>query len=95
MTDESWHAVRNITGVTGFVGPGSRPTPLTEAEVAALNFEEEVRVTLSYKEGDMVEIIEGLEAGEEVATTSFTRLMSGKAVTVNNESAVENIVVEE
>ena len=34
MTDESWHAVRNITGVTGFVGPGSRPTPLTEEEVA-------------------------------------------------------------
>ena len=28
MTDESWHAVRNITGVTGFVGPGSEPTPL-------------------------------------------------------------------
>ena len=36
MTDESWHAVRNITGVTGFVGPGSRPTPLTEEEVKVL-----------------------------------------------------------
>ena len=33
MTDESWHVVRNITGVTGFVGPGSRPVPLTEEEV--------------------------------------------------------------
>ena len=33
MTGESWHAVRNITGVTGFVGPGSRPTPLSEEEV--------------------------------------------------------------
>jgi RND family efflux transporter MFP subunit len=52
-------------------------------------------VTDGRRVGDMVEIIEGLEAGEEVATTSFTRLMSGKAVTVNNESAVENIVVEE
>ena len=31
MNEESWHAVRNITGVTGFVGPGSRPTPLSEA----------------------------------------------------------------
>ena len=40
MTEESWHAVRNITGVTGFVGPGSRPTPLSEAEVEALNIEE-------------------------------------------------------
>ena len=63
MNEESWHAVRNITGVTGFVGPGSRPTPLSEAEVAALNFEEEVRVTLSYKEGDLVEIISGLFEG--------------------------------
>ena len=63
MTDETWHAVRNITGVTGFVGPGSRPTPLTEEEVAALNFEEEVRVTLSYREGDTVEIISGLFEG--------------------------------
>ncbi|MBE6534307.1 MAG: transcription termination/antitermination protein NusG, partial [Ruminococcaceae bacterium] len=33
MNDESWHVVRNITGVTGFVGPGSEPTPLTDAEV--------------------------------------------------------------
>ena len=48
MTDESWHAVRNITGVTGFVGPGSRPTPLTDEEVAALNIEEAVRVELSF-----------------------------------------------
>ena len=63
MTDESWHAVRNITGVTGFVGPGSRPTPLTEAEVAALNIEEEVRVTLSFEEGDTVDIIDGLFEG--------------------------------
>ena len=63
MTDESWHAVRNITGVTGFVGPGSRPTPLSEEEVAALCFEEAVRVTLSYQEGDMVEIISGVFEG--------------------------------
>ncbi len=36
ITDESWHVVRNITGVTGFVGPGSRPTPLTQEEVERL-----------------------------------------------------------
>ena len=39
MTDESWHVVRNITGVTGFVGPGSEPTPLTDEEVAQLQVE--------------------------------------------------------
>ena len=62
MTDESWHAVRNITGVTGFVGPGSRPTPLTPEEVEALNIEE-VKVKLSFKVGDMVEVVNGLFEG--------------------------------
>ena len=62
MTDESWHAVRNITGVTGFVGPGSRPTPLTPEEVEALNIEE-VKVKLSFNVGDMVEVVNGLFEG--------------------------------
>ena len=62
MTEESWHAVRNITGVTGFVGPGSRPTPLTEAEVDALNIEVK-RVELNVKEGDNVVITGGLFEG--------------------------------
>ena len=56
MTDESWHAVRNITGVTGFVGPGSRPTPLSEEEVEALNIEE-VRIKAAVKVGDFVRIV--------------------------------------
>ena len=62
MTDESWHAVRNITGVTGFVGPGSRPTPLTEAEVDALNIETK-RVELTVKVGDDVVVSGGLFEG--------------------------------
>ena len=62
MTDESWHAVRNITGVTGFVGPGSRPTPLTEQEVLDMNIEE-VKVQLSFNVGDEVDVISGLFEG--------------------------------
>ncbi len=62
MTGESWHAVRNITGVTGFVGPGSRPTPLSEEEVARLNFEE-VKVQLNFAEGDEVQIVSGMFEG--------------------------------
>jgi transcriptional antiterminator NusG len=62
MTDESWHAVRNITGVTGFVGPGSRPTPLSDAEVEALNIEE-VKVRLTMNVGDNVQIVAGLFEG--------------------------------
>ena len=63
MNDESWHAVRNITGVTGFVGPGSRPTPLTEDEVAAFNIETTTRVELAVKVGDNVVITDGLFEG--------------------------------
>ena len=63
MNEESWHAVRNITGVTGFVGPGSRPTPLTEEEVAALSIEQEQQVKLSFNVGDTVEVVGGLFEG--------------------------------
>ena len=62
MTEESWHAVRNITGVTGFVGPGSRPTPLSEEEVEALNIETK-RVELVVKVGDNVVVSSGLFEG--------------------------------
>jgi transcriptional antiterminator NusG len=55
MNDESWHAVRNITGVTGFVGPGSRPTPLSDKEVDDLNIEEK-RIKMSFSVGDNVVI---------------------------------------
>ena len=62
MTDESWHAVKSITGFTGFVGPGSRPTPLSDAEVDALNIETK-RVELLLKVGDNVSITDGLFEG--------------------------------
>ena len=62
-TTETWYIVRNTRGVTGFVGPGSRPTPLTDEEVNALNIEDEVQVKLSFAEGDTVDIIDGLFEG--------------------------------
>ncbi len=62
MTDESWHVVRNITGVTGFVGPGSEPTPLTPEEVNRFNVEETME-KLSFQVGDRVEVFSGIFAG--------------------------------
>ena len=63
MNEESWHAVRNITGVTGFVGPGSRPTPHSDEEVAALSIEQVQQVKLSFNEGDTVTVVSGLFEG--------------------------------
>jgi len=58
MTDESWYAVRNIRGCTGFVGPSSKPIPLTEEEVARLGIEKRT-VEVSYQVGDSVNIVDG------------------------------------
>ena len=62
MTDESWHVVRNITGVTGFVGPGSEPTPLSPQEVEMFNVENHVEQD-TLKVGERVEIIAGAFIG--------------------------------
>ena len=58
MTDESGYAGRNIRGCTGFVGPSSKPNPLTEDEVARLGIEKR-EVEVSYKVGDSVNIVDG------------------------------------
>ncbi len=62
MTDESWHVVRNITGVTGFVGPGSEPTPLTAEEVDRFNVEAHVEKP-TFQIGDKVEVFTGIFEG--------------------------------
>ena len=71
MTDESWHAVKSITGFTGFVGPGSRPTPLTEAEVEQLKIES-TRVELAVKVGDAVTVTDGLFEGYKGVVQSIS-----------------------
>ena len=58
MTDETWHLVRNIRGVTGFVGTANKAIPLTEDEIAALGVEKR-EVVVAYAEGDSVKITEG------------------------------------
>ena len=56
MNDESWHVVRNITGVTGFVGPGSEPTPLTDAEVEMFQVEV-ITDEFKFNLGDKVKVV--------------------------------------
>lgn len=61
MNDFTWHIVRNITGVTGFVGPGSNPTPLSDAEVKSLGVALPARQ--AYGVGDIVTIKSGPLSG--------------------------------
>ena len=59
MTDDTWHLVRNVRGVTGFVGEASnKPIPLTEEEVLALGMEKH-EIVVSYNVGDRVRINDG------------------------------------
>ncbi len=58
VTDESWYVVRNVHGCTGFVGPASKPVPLTDEEVRRLGVET-VSVEVSYKVGDNIKIVDG------------------------------------
>lgn len=71
VTDESWYVVRNTKGVTGFVGPNSKPVPLTEEEVENMGLEKEMRQVYghSFEVGDKVEIVTG-PFGEFVGTVT-------------------------
>ncbi len=55
MTDESWYVVRNCRGVTGFVGPGSKPVPLTDEEIASIGLEKKT-VTVGFDVGDSIRV---------------------------------------
>ena len=59
MNDDTWYVVRNTRGVTGFVGPGSKPVPLTEAEMKPLGIRME-HVSVDFKEGDTVAVVAGV-----------------------------------
>ena len=58
MNDDTWYVVRNTRGVTGFVGPGSKPVPLTEVEMKPLGIKQE-NVSIDFAEGDMIVVVAG------------------------------------
>lgn len=59
MNDDTWYVVRNTRGVTGFVGPGSKPVPLTEAEMKPLGIKLE-NVSVDFAEGDTIAVVAGV-----------------------------------
>ncbi|HBR30935.1 MAG TPA: transcription termination/antitermination factor NusG [Clostridiales bacterium] len=80
MNDESWHIIRNTSGVTGFVGPGSKPVPLSDHEVEALGVEVKI-IEINYEVGDSVRICDGPLSGfiglvEEISPDKKTIVVS-------------------
>lgn len=58
MTDETWYVARNTRGCTGFVGPGSKPVPLTDEEVSSMGITER-QVDIDIQIGESVKVVSG------------------------------------
>ena len=91
MTDETWYVVRNTRGVTGFVGPGSKPVPLTEDEIKALGFDlEQIQIDINI--GDTVRITTGPfedSAGDVVTINSHKKTVTVHLNVFGRETPVE------
>ena len=68
LSDETWYIIRNTPGVTGFVGTGTQPTPVSEKEIAKIKRRmgvEDPKYTINYQEGEVVSITDGPFKGFE------------------------------
>ena len=92
VPDETWHAIRYTTGVTGFVGPDGRPVPLTASEVEKLGLEKVAEgedniintvTEVAFSEGDLVTITEGLMEGNSGVVESIDTANSTVRVIVS------------
>ncbi len=85
MNDDTWYVIRNTRGVTGFVGPGSEPVPLTETEMRNLGISgnEEKVVEVDFEVGDLIEVVSGAWEGR-VSTVKEIN-MSKQTVTIEVE----------
>lgn len=82
MNDDTWYVVRNTRGVTGFVGPGSKPVPLSEEEMKPLGIQEE-SIIIDLEEGDSVVVIGG--AWKDTAGVIQAVNPAKQVVTINVE----------
>ena len=82
MNDDTWYVVRNTRGETGFVGPGSKPVPLTETEMFNLGIQA-ANIEVDFAEGDMVTVIGGVWKDTVGVIQSMNQ--SKKSVTINVE----------
>ena len=82
MNDDTWYVVRNTRGVTGFVGPGSKPVPLTETEMFNLGIQAN-NIDVDFAEGDMVTVIGGVWKDTVGVIQSMNQ--SKQIVTINVE----------
>lgn len=86
MNDDTWYVIRNTRGVTGFVGPGSEPVPLTEAEMRNLGIaqsEDNIEIEIDFEIGDLVEVISGALQDHQGVVKDIN--MNKQTVTIETE----------
>lgn len=82
MNDDTWYVVRNTRGVTGFVGPGSKPVPLTDEEMTPMGIQQG-SVVVDFQVGDTVTVISG--AWEDTVGVIHAINMQKQSLTINVE----------
>ena len=92
MNDDTWYVVRNTRGVTGFVGPGSKPVPLTDMEMQPLGINKTENVEVDFAEGDMVTVTGGVWKDTVGVIQSMNH--SKQIVTINVELSGRETPVE-
>ena len=91
MNDDTWYVVRNTRGVTGFVGPGSKPVPLTEEEMRPLGIKVD-QVVVDFDTGDNVTVINGVwegTVGEIVSINHSKQMITMNVDMFGRETPVE------
>ena len=83
MNDDTWYIVRNTRGVTGFVGPGSKPVPLSPAEMKPLGVDTGEKLVIDIEEGDQVIVVGGAWKDTTGLVTAINQ--NKKTVTINVE----------
>ena len=94
MNDDTWYVVRNTRGVTGFVGPGSKPVPLTEAEMRNMGIQQEAVIDLDVEVGDYIRVVSGPWADTETTIVSINEQKQKVTIDVDMFGRVNSVEID-
>ncbi len=83
MNDDTWYVVRNTRGVTGFVGPGSKPVPLTEEEMLNMGLKRDQEVVYEFEVGDTVQVVSGVWENTEGVVRLINREKKSLTISID------------
>lgn len=94
MNDDTWYVVRNTRGVTGFVGPGSKPVPLTETEMRNMGIQQSKKVDLEAEVGDLIKVVSGPWADTETTIVSINEQKQKVTIDVDMFGRINSVEID-